>query len=56
MCAIFLVVILSAYSEARKIVFLSQPQMQMLKLRQLQEKDSGEIFDLNAITGIETRK
>ena len=54
MGAILLMVLMSAYSEARRIAFLSQPQMELLKWRHHRGEPNGDIFDLNAIAGIET--
>lgn len=53
MGVVFLAVVIAAYAEARRLVFLSHPEMQLL---QMKEEERGPIFDLNAIAGVKKHK
>ena len=53
MGVVFLGVVIAAYAEARKLAFLSHPEVQLL---QMKEEDRGPIFDLNAIAGVKKNK
>lgn len=53
MVVVFLAVVIAAYAEARRLVFLSHPEMQLL---QMKEEERGPIFDLNAIAGVKKHK
>ena len=53
MFVLFLAILLGAYTEARRLVFLSSPEMQML---QLGHEDRGKVFDLNAIAGVKSHR
>lgn len=53
MGVVFLAVVIAAYVEARRLVFLSHPEMQLL---QMKEEERGPIFDLNAIAGVKKHK
>lgn len=53
MGVVFLAVVIAAYAEARRLVFLSHPEMQLL---QMKEEERGPIFDLNSIAGVKKHK
>lgn len=52
MGVVFLAVVIAAYAEARRLVFLSHPEMQLLQMKE----ERGPIFDLNAIAGVKKHK
>lgn len=53
MGVVFLGVVIAAYAEARRLAFLSHPEVQLL---QMKEEHRGPIFDLNAIAGVKKNK
>lgn len=53
MGVVFLAVMIAAYAEARRLVFLSHPEMQLLQMKQ---EERGPIFDLNTIAGVKKNK
>lgn len=53
MGVVFLAVVIAAYAEARRLVFLSHPEVQLL---QMKEEERGPIFDLSAIAGVKKHK
>ena len=53
MGVVFLGIVIAAYAEARRLAFLSHPEVQLL---QMKEEHRGPIFDLNAIAGVKKNK
>lgn len=53
MGVVFLAIVIAAYAEARRLVFLSHPEVRLL---QMKEDDQEPIFDLSAIAGVKKHK
>ena len=53
MVVLFLAIVIAAYAEARRLVFLSHPEVQLLHMK---EEERGPVFDLNAIAGVKKHK
>ena len=54
MTVVFLAVVIAAHAEARRLVFLSHPEVLVLQMKG--EEQRGPIFDLNAIAGVKKHK
>lgn len=54
MTVVFLAVVIAAHAEARRLVFLSHPEVLVLQMKA--EEQRGPIFDLNAIAGVKKHK